>query len=62
MLTTDSKWSAEKSAHFYQITRRQIPEDNNIYSYPCENPWSHITSLVSIKLAVVNEEMIPWAA
>jgi len=62
MLTTDSTQSAEKSAYFYQITRRQIPENKNIYSYPCENPWSHITSLVSIKLTVVNEEMKPWAA
>lgn len=30
MLTTDSKWSAEKSAHFYQITRRQMSEYRNI--------------------------------
>jgi len=30
MLKTGSTLSAETSAHFYQITRRQIPEDSNI--------------------------------
>ena len=62
MLTTDLTGSAETSTHFYQITRRQIPEDSNIYSYSRQNPWSHITSLVSIKLTVVNDEMNPRAS